>query len=73
MADKVEVVHNGKKGTLIFRENWATGRVEAKISEAVVLSSPEYRTTAEQAQQKFNLSDAQLAVLYSGYREDFYS
>ena len=39
----IKVIYNGTEGKLVFRENWTTRQVEAKVNKVVVLRNSEYR------------------------------
>lgn len=54
-----------------FRENWAKGHVEIFDNGVFVAGFAEYRTTAEYAQRKYNLTDEQLIQIYRSYKEDY--
>ena len=67
----IKVIYNGTEGKLVFRENWTTRQVEAKVNKVVVLRNSEYRPLAETAQRMFSLTDAQLMDLYRDYKDDY--
>lgn len=54
-----------------FRENWSKGVVEIFENDVYVTGFSEYRTTAEYAQRRWNLSDDDLMVIYRDYKDDY--
>lgn len=56
---------------LKFREDWGHGHVRVINNGIIVYRNRDYRTAAEWAQKKYNLSDSELITLYYDYKEDY--
>lgn len=56
--------------SIVFRENWNTGKVEVLHDGTKVFQDSEYRVAAEWAKRQYSLSDHELMDIYQDYKED---